>query len=450
MLAASLTPQPQASQIPLLNIEKAGWSFPETLDGQIVRWVGKSFEIEFAWPFDAPWRLDVTAARLFGGEQVKEAKAFAGDQALPTSGQVGADRKSGVVTVSGAGDRHRPTHKVRVELPWAYKPDGDNRELGLLVQSVRVSPDQSVKALEEVGRIEVLTKVARTEQGFWLDRIVSGRAVMNPRGENWLHFTVRTEGGPEIAHAIELYVNGVPASLDRVAVSASVWAFRAKCGPDVLAAVGLWADWDLALRKAGAPPVGVADLRVSDSAEFSVLPGPRIEAPAQIGVAETRVVAAIAIDKADIAPREGKQTLFTARDISDQATGFYHLEPVDNGSSIRWTGPARESRFSLRIDRSSPVVLIVRFASLGQNRADQVSIKIDEKVYSLSEDSPEKDTFCIGPLSSTLDSAETRLILRVSQLMRPWEDGSADGRELGVALEWIKAEKWLEQEREAS
>ena len=449
LLAASLTPQPQASQLPLLNIETEGWSFPETHDGQIVRWVGKSFEIEFAWPFDAPWRMDIAAARLLGGEQVKGAKASAGDQALTTSGEVGADKKSGVITVWGAGDRHQPLHKVRVELPWAHKPTGENRELGLLVQSVRVSPGQSVEAREEIGRIEVLTKVAQTQQGFLLDRTISGRAVMNPRGENWLHFTVRTEGGPEIAHAIELYVNGVPVSLDRVAVSGPVWAFRAKCGPDVLAAAGFWADWDLALRKAGAPPVGVADLRVSNSAEFLVLPEAKIEALARIGAAETKVVVAIPINKV-VAAREEKQTLFTARDISDEAPGFYHLESIDNGSAIRWTGPSRESRFSLQINRSYPVALIIRFASLGQNRAEQVSIKIDGKIYSLSENSPEKDTFCIGPIGSALDSAETQLILRVSQLMRPWEDGSADGRELGVAIEWIKAEKWLEQEREAS
>ena len=448
LLAATLTPQPEAAILPLLNIEKEGWSFPETFDGQIVRWVGKAFEIEFSWPFDAPWRLDVAAARFISGDQVTGAKAFAGAQALTTSGQLNSDRRSGVVTVLGAGDRRHPAHNVRIELPWTYKPADENRELGLLVQSVSVSPGQSVENIDEIGKIEILTRAARSEQGFLLDGVVSGRAVMDPRGENWLHFMVRTDGGPRIAHAIELYVNGVPMGLDRIAMADRVWAFRAKCSPDVLAA-GLWADWDLALRDRGDGPVYIDDLCVSDSSELPALAGIEDEkaasAPNEEG--ERDFPALDETLKSEIALRGDQQTLFTVRDIPDDAPGFYAVEPADNGSAIRWTGPSKESRFILQLDRSYPLILIISFASLGRNRVDQVSIKVDDKVYSLREDSPEKNTFCIGPIGSALDYGETQMILRVAQLMRPSEEGFVDERELGVALEWIRAERWLSEIR---
>ena len=76
-----------------------------------------------------------------------------------------------------------------------------------------------------------------------------------------------------------------------------------------------------------------------------------------------------------------------------------------------------------------------------------MSIKVDDKVYSLREDSPEKNTFCVGPIGSALDYGETQMILRVAQLMRPSEEGFVDERELGVALEWIRAERWLSEIR---
>ena len=349
-LAAELAPQPQSPPpLALLDIEKQGWALAETHDGQTVRWVGKTFEIEFSWPFDVAWRAEVAwradaaAARFFGAGQPTAANAFEGGEALEVSAQVNDDRISGVVTVTGRGDRSRPLHNVRIELPWACWSAGEKRDLGLLAQSVRISP---------------------------------GRPLAKP----------------------------TPFLLERAA-----------SGGDAM----VWID----------------GFRVTQAQAQA-----RVEA-ASGGEPDDEVVGFVAATKAPGAATGARPALFTAHDIPDDASGFYGVETMNNGSAIRWTGPLRESRFVLEIDRSSPVAVTVRFASLGRNRPDQVSLRIDGQNYPLG-DSPQEGAFGVGPAPRAFGRVETEFVLRVESMMRPWETGSADGRELGVAIEWLSVEAW--------
>jgi hypothetical protein len=455
MLAASLVPQPRSSYIPLEDIGQEGWSFPETLNEHIVRWAAQSFEIGFSWPFDVPWQVDVEVARCSDEKQITLACAFAAERELRTRTNVHETGKSGNLTIFGAGDRHRPAVRVRVELPSAFSPPGETRELGLLVRSVQVSPGETAERNARTGQLEVFTSVTNTEAGgFLLDQVVSGRALMNPHADNWLHFTVRTNGGPEIARAVEVYVNGIPMRIDSFATGTNSWAMKVKCGPDILAATGYWADWDLVFRSGLESQVWIANLLVSESGETPALAGAGFEHQSLAADGSIRIPGANAFNSVEahkqaqpsvsngsdeLHRQNREETLVTAKALSEGSEGFHTLEYSAKGSAFRWTGPGPESRFTLWINRTRPVVLTFRIISLGDNRPADLTVEVDGEIYPLREGNRSRATFAAGPLKARSGNGPTKATLRVSHLVRPSE-GADDKRTLGVALAWIRAE----------
>ena len=268
MLAASLIVQPQPRSLPLEEISGEGWSYPESLSGRTVRWGGKSMEIEFAWPFDVPWQLDIEIERFVGEAQVVQARALIGDEEVTASGIVNDDRQSGRLIITGTGGgRENPNVTLRVELPWTFRPEHETRDLGLLVSGLRVSP-AATEGLDANRRTtEVLTPVAIVEgRGFRLTGAVSGLALVDPHRENWLSFVIQTAGGPASARAVQLFVNGAPVRLKTAADGENVWRAQARCDPNILAVAGYHADWDLLLA-AGAPEaeVWISELGVANS-----------------------------------------------------------------------------------------------------------------------------------------------------------------------------------------
>ena len=454
MLAASLMPHPRSSFLPLEDIGQEGWSFPETLNGHIVRWVSKSFEIGFTWPFDDPWRVDVEVERFIGKEQMTRARAFADEREVPTRANLPETGISGSLAIFGAGNRHSPAVRVRVELPWASVLLGETRTLGLLVRSVRVSPGETAERISRPGELEILSSVTNAEAGnFLLDRVVSGRALMNPHVDNWLHFTAITSGGPEAARAIEVYVNGIPMRVDGFATGNNSWAMKVKCGPDILAAIGYWADWDLVFRPGPDSQVWIANLLVSESEEVPVLAGGPTEqssTAAESGGTQSGPPSSVEAhsqeqrslsDEPNESRRQDREgTLITVKALPRGSKGFYKLEYAQDGSAFRWTGPGPDCRFTLWINRARPVVLTFRITSLGKNRPADLAIEVDGEIYPLREVAGSIAAFAAGPLRVQSDSDPTQVTLRVARLFRPSEDGGKDDRTLGVALAWVQAE----------
>jgi len=437
MLAASLMIQPRSWFLPLEGIEQKGWSFPETLDGHIVRWVDHSFEIGFSWPFDVPWQIDIDAARFMGAKQVTLARAFANERELPTNAIVHASGLSGTLTISGTGDRRRPAVRVRVELPWTKAPPGESRQLGLLVRSVSVCPGETAERTASMGQLEVFTGVTKAVAGgFLLDRVVSGRALMNPHVDNWLHFTAKTNGGPEAARAVEAYVNGIPMRVDSIAIGKSSWAMKVKCGPDILAAIGYWADWDLSLRSGSEAEIWIDNLLVSESGEYVAPAADKLE-DVPLAADEPDRIAQNESDESHRQLREG--TLITAKAFGEGSGGFHTLEYGEKGSAFRWTGPEPESRFTLRINRTRPVVLTFRILSLGNNRPADLTVKVEGEIFPLRVAELAQSTYAAGPLKTRSGNEPTEVTLRVLRLVRPSGDAATDKRTLGVALEWIRA-----------
>jgi hypothetical protein len=448
MLAASLMSQPRSSFLQLEDIEREGWSFPETMNGNIVRWTSKSFEIDFSWPFNVPWQVDIEVAHFIGREQITRARAFANERELATRASMSGTGNSGSLTISGVGDRHRSAVRVRVELPWTSTPPGETRDLGVLVRSIQVSPGETAERIGRMGQVEVFTNVTNTEAGedFLLDGVVSGRALMNPHVDNWLHFTVRANGGPEVARAIEVYVNGIPMRVDSFATGNNRWTMKVKCGPDILAAIGYWADWDLVCQPGSDSQVWIANLFVSESEEASALAGrPDPIEISQSGKssfveATTQMLPIPSFVSDERRPQDGEESLVTANALPDKSDGFYGLEYTPKGSAFRWTGPGSESRFSLCINRSRPVVLSFQIVSLGNNRPLDLTAEVDGEIYPLGKGDGSQSAFTAGPLRARTGDDPTKVTLRVSRLKRPSEDGAKDTRTLGVALAWIRAE----------
>jgi hypothetical protein len=437
MLASSLIKQPRSWFLPLEDIEQEGWSFPETLDGHIVRWVGESFEIAFSWPFDVTWQVDIDAARFIGAKQITLARAIADERELQISPSVHASGNSGTLTISGPGDRHSPAVRVRVELPWAKAPQGDTRKLGLLVRSVYVSPGETVEQIAKMGQLEIFTSVTKTAAGgFLLDRVVSGRALMNPHVDNWLHFIVKTKGGPEAARAIEVYVNGIPMRVDSLAIGRNSWAMKVKCGPDILAAIGYWIDWDLVSRSESESEIRIANMLISESDESAEFAADEFEDQSD-AADDPNGIPQDGLDDSRHQSREA--TLITAKAFNEASGGFHALEYGEKGSAFRWTGPEPESRFTLRIDRSRPVDLTFRILSLGNNRPADLTVEVEGEIYPLREGDLTPSTFAAGPLKARSGDDPTQVTLRVLRLIRPSGDGATDKRTLGVALEWIRA-----------
>jgi len=456
MLAASLMSQPRASFLQLEDIGREGWSFPETLNGNIVRWTAKSFEIDFSWPFNVPWQIDVDVAHFIGQEQITRARSFSDGREIPTRATVSGSGNSGGLTISGVGDRHRPALRVRVELPWASTPQGETRELGVLVRSVQVSPCETVERIAKMGQLEVLTSVVKTgsEEGFLLDGVVSGRALMNPQVDNWLHFVVRTNGGPEVARAIEVYVNGIPMRVDTFATESNGWAMKVKCGPDILAAAGYWADWDIVCWPGPDSQAWIAKLGISESEMPPALadrcPTRSLAADEPIRIPEPG--ASFSVEQSSqkqrsISPKsdewhreEGEESLLTAKALPEKSDGFHELEHTPKGSPFRWTGPGSESRFTLWTKRARPVLLTFHIISLGNNGPADLTVEVDGDIYPLREVDGVQATFVAGPLRATSGDEPTIVTLRVLRLWRPSEGGAKDTRALGIALAWIRAE----------
>ena len=268
MLAASLTVQPQPRSLPLDELGGQGWSYPKSLSGRTVRWVGKSMEIEFAWPFSTAWRVELGVERFIGEDQITRARAFIDGQELAVSGMVNEDRHSGCVTVSGpGGGRDEANVRLRIELPWAYRPEHETRDLGLLIGGVHISPAYAEDDSGNRRTIKILTAVTAVERrGFLLRGAVSGVALMDPHQENWLHFIINTSGGPALARAVQLFVNGIPVRLEVASAGIAVWEAKARCDPNLVSRRGYHTDWDLVLEDVSQDAeVWIADLAVSNA-----------------------------------------------------------------------------------------------------------------------------------------------------------------------------------------
>ena len=119
--------------------------------------------------------------------------------------------------------------------------------------------------------------------------------------------------------------------------------------------------------------------------------------------------------------------------------GFYQLEWGPEGA-FRWTGPAPDVGFDAWLDRSRPLVAILRLFHFGTPaNARELTIEVDGIAYALARDGKDK-LLRSDPIAPRAGDGPTRLTLRVPHLHSPAARGAADKRVLGVAFQRLRVE----------
>lgn len=266
LAAASLVVQPGTRTIPLAELAADGWFHVEQHKGRTARWTAREFDIEFAWPYSSPWGLQVSVAGCIGEDQVLKARVLRDGVELAAVGEVGSD-KSGSIAVRGDGPgRESSQVRLRVVLPWTYKPEGETRELGVFVNGLQVEPVAADIGPGATLTAEVISPVTVSPQGdaFLLSDTVSGSALLDPRSSAPVQFEIRTAGGPTTARSVRLFVNGNPISLSFRFRGEDVWTVTGECDAALLTGCGYRSEWDLVAQRSGKAPVWIADLRLGN------------------------------------------------------------------------------------------------------------------------------------------------------------------------------------------
>ncbi len=249
LMTVSLVQQPGRRTLALEAIEGIGWSFPEVVADETVRWIGLESEIAFEWPFRSPWKLEILVADFIGEDQLTQLHASADGRAVTAVGTVGP-KGGGRVAIVGEGcGRRQPTVKLLVRLPWSHRPENDTRDLGLLVRAVHLGPatDGPAAGAADAVRLSLLSPVElnAAQDAFRLERVVSARLQVDPHRPHRFEFRLHTASDPDVVRAIRLFANGIPVALDVAALREAAWLVSAYVDVRVLSGAGYQTDLDI-------------------------------------------------------------------------------------------------------------------------------------------------------------------------------------------------------------
>lgn len=119
--------------------------------------------------------------------------------------------------------------------------------------------------------------------------------------------------------------------------------------------------------------------------------------------------------------------------------GFYQLEWGPEGA-FRWTGPAEDVGFDAWLDRSKPLVVVLRLFHFGTPaNAQDLRIEVDGVAYALARDGKDK-ILRSEPIQPRPGEGPTRLTLRVAHMHSPAARGASDRRTLGVAFQRLRVQ----------
>ncbi len=124
--------------------------------------------------------------------------------------------------------------------------------------------------------------------------------------------------------------------------------------------------------------------------------------------------------------------------------GLHSMERDGSGRPFRWTGPGRDFRFDVHLDRTVGVKFVLRLAFASDTRVGTIRAHSDGIEIPLTRVTKARITELGGVLFPRTVLGLTRLEFSVDQTFRPQpaERATADERELGVAfreIEFIEA-----------
>lgn len=263
LLASRLTIEPEPRPIALDALPGEGLHGVETVKGVKTRWTDRRFSIAFDWPHWLGWQITIEAAQSIAPEQIAGARVMQGEAELPT--RVELDGSAGRIVVSGPGGGEAAAAvALTVTLPWTFRPDGETRDLGILLGGILLAPDSAgASAQAHAAAVKLTTPVEWIVPGqrFRMTPVVSGVAVLDPRLGGAIAFEAHG-ADPATARALALFVDGAPVPLSVAAAADGVFAVRAELAPAPDGQGNFAVDWDLAWPQAEAgPALEIAGLR---------------------------------------------------------------------------------------------------------------------------------------------------------------------------------------------
>jgi hypothetical protein len=244
LAAAALLVRERETALDLVSLHEEGWHKLEEEDGRPARWTAKEPVIAFDWPFRAPWQLRLRIRHWHGDAQLRGIEAWCGEQKLQVA--VARDASGPLIRIEGRpGDPLDPRSAVRLVLPTTHRPPDDPRDLGVMVTGLTLRAAQASAAPEQALPAAGVRAAAEPD-GSWRARgVLGGEVVADGRDPVGLAFAFDVPGGPPVARALALYLNGVPLRLDLTPESGAAWSGLASLPAGVLLRAGLVSHWDL-------------------------------------------------------------------------------------------------------------------------------------------------------------------------------------------------------------
>lgn len=274
--AAALLVRERETAIPLAGLYCEGWHKLEDEAGQPLRWTTAAPEIAFDWPFLVPWQLRLHLRAFHGDDQLKGITATCEGEALAVA--IVHDAAGAVIRIDGRpGDPRAPHRLVRIRLPSTHRPPDDPRDLGVFVSAItlRALPAPLSEGPPALPAAAVLA--APDADGTWpIHGVLAGEIVADATDAAGLFLRLDIPGGPPVARAMALYLNGAPVGLEIAPGQGGEWTARAALPMGVLRAGGLVGAWDLVL-------TGPARLLECTAIRLAgtQAPAPRRDAPAE-------------------------------------------------------------------------------------------------------------------------------------------------------------------------
>ncbi|MBC7477580.1 MAG: hypothetical protein H7317_05730 [Pseudorhodobacter sp.] len=189
------------------HFDGTGWHATESFAGTDIRWTTKRATLRVKLPVNGGWNFQFHGMNKIGEEQITKAVIEVDGTPVSTTCEIRADGWM-VQAPFHESEFDGPLREVALVLPWTYAPPADNRDLGVLVKSLVVSPDQRTTANAK----SIIEDIAPPLQpGIWSDPVqhFSLRLRLDPTLNYEVTFALPGDTAPSVSRQISAFLGGV-------------------------------------------------------------------------------------------------------------------------------------------------------------------------------------------------------------------------------------------------
>lgn len=189
------------------HFDGEGWHATESFAGTDIRWTTKRATLRVNLPVNGGWNFQFHGMNKIGEDQITKAVIEVDGNPVTTTCEIRADGWM-VQAPFHESEFDGPMREVALVLPWTYAPPADNRELGVLVHSLLVSPDQRATANAKSITEDISPPL---EPGVWSDPVqhFSLRLRLDPTLNYEVTFTLPHDTAPSVGRQISAFLGGV-------------------------------------------------------------------------------------------------------------------------------------------------------------------------------------------------------------------------------------------------